>query len=327
MLSAAALLLIVIIVVIICFIIRKQNRHKLQTNSYSTAIPLYEEIPEPIYEVIHAETEHTAKGLSLSDTTADDKEHEHDQDCDGDFMGEVSHTDVHHYGQVKIFDISPSSASHPASDSEGYYESVHLAAGKMAGAKVTEQLMPNVNVIQLLADAGIHERPQAYDQVPNVNAAQLSDAGVYERAQTYERVPNVNIAQILSQDTCTNGGNCCHGDDANSDQMSVYERVQYGEMTMQLIRGVMQPYEQISGYERVHYSETMERIWRTIYGEESVEPYERVRYSKKAIQLLRRMPPHAVIIADTDRRVPYGENMQWSFEGTSTEETQYNSVQ
>ena len=318
MLSAAALLLIVIIVVIICFIIRKQNRHKLQTSSYSTAIPLYEEIPEPLYEVIHG---HTAEGLVLSsigDTAAHD---EHDQDCDGDLMGEVSHTDVHHYEQVKIFDISrsASSASHPASDSEGYYESVHLAAGKMAGAKVTEQLMPNVNVIQLLADAGIHERPQAYEQVPNVNAAQLlSDAGVYERAQIYERVPNVNIAQILSQDACTNSDNYCHGDGANPDQMSLYERVQYDEMTMQLIRGVMQPYEQISGYERVHYSEPMEQIWRTIYGEESVEPYERVRYSKEAIQLLRRMPPHAVIIADTDRSVPYSENMQWSFEGTSS---------
>ena len=321
MLSAAALLLIVIIVVII---IRKQNQHKLQTSSYSTAIPLYEEIPEPFYEVIH---EHTAEGLALSnkgDTAAQDK---HDQDCDGDLMGEVSHTDVHHYEQVKIFDISrlASSASHPASDSEGYYESVHLAAG----AKVTEQQVPNVNVIQLLADAGIHERPQAYEQVPNVNAAQLlSDAGVYERAQIYERVPNVNIAQILSQDTCTNSGNYCHGNGANSDLMSVYERVQYGEMTMQLIRGVMQPYERISGYERVHYSETMKQIWKTIYGEESVELYERVRYSKEAIQFLRRMPPHAVIIADTDRRVPpYGENIQWSFEGTSTEETQHNSVQ
>ena len=212
MLSAAALLLIVIIVVIICFIIRKKNQHKLQTSSYSTAIPLYEEIPEPIYEVIN---EHPAEGLVLSnkgDTAAHDK---HDQDCDGDLMGEVSHTDVHHYEQVKILDISPSSASHPASDSEGYYETVHLAAGKMAGAKVTEQLMPNVNVIQLLADAGIHERPQAYEQVPNVNAAQLlSDAGVYERAQIYERVPNVNIAQILSQETCTNSGNYCHGDGA-----------------------------------------------------------------------------------------------------------------
>ena len=110
----------------------------------------------------------------------------------------------------------------------------------------------------------------------------------------------------------TNTVNYPHSENVNSE---AYERVWYGEKTLQLIRGVMQPYEQISGYERVHYNETMEQMWRTMFGEESVEPYEqisgyeRVQYSAKAMRLLKRMP-HVATYADTDQNCGY-ERVQY----------------
>ena len=332
------------IVAVIVVIIKKRNQYRLQANSE----PVVVEIPQPLYETIpaYAETECTTEGLGMEreydtpDQTAvvvtSDKDDQNNQahDGDNDIPGNVSHGG-HHYEQVKIFDIShsASSASHPGKcASWGYCDgSVDLTAGEIEGAQIFEdaqaqalkvdagvyeraevcERLPNVNIAQMLSNAGVYERAQVYERVPNVNIAQmLSDAGVYEGAQVYERVPNVNIAQIPSQ--VTNTANYPHGENVNSE---AYEQVWYGEKTLQLIRGVMQPYEQISGYERVHYSETMKQIWRTIFGEESVEPYEqisgyeRVQYSAEAMRLLKRMP-HVATYADTDQNCGY-ERVQY----------------
>ena len=361
------------IVAVIVIIIKKRNRYRLQANSEPVA-PLHVEIPQPLYETIpaNAETECTTEGLGMEreydtpDQTAvvvtSDKDDQNNQARDGanDIPGNVSHGGLadHHYEQVKLFDIShsASSASHPGkctSASRGYCDgSVDLTAGEIEGAQIFEdaqaqalkvdagvyeraqvyERLPNVNIAQMLSNAGVYERAQVYERVPNVNIAQmLSDAGVYERAQVYERVPNVNIAQMLSDAGVYEGAqvyervpnvniaqipsqitNTPQSENVNSE---AYEQVWYSEKTLQLIRGVMQPYEQISGYERVHYSETMEQIWRTIFGEESVEPYEqisgyeRVQYSAEAMRLLKRMP-HVATYADTDQNCGY-ERVQY----------------
>ena len=236
----------------------------------------------------------------------------------------------HHYEQMRIFDVSQNSEhayeSVPNMLDPGGAEQVtnipgraqvyervlglstteSADAGLYEGAQVYERAS-NVNIAPMLSGAGIYVRAQ----VPNVNIAQiLSNAGVYERAEVYERVPSVNIAQILSDASVREGGaNVSIPLDAtgtaDGESSKHYESVQYGEKTLQLIRGVMQPYEQISGYERVHYSETMELIWRTIFGKESVEPdyeharYERVQYSIETMQLLRWMP-HVAISLDNE---------------------------
>ena len=333
--SVLITIILLSIVAVIVIIIKKRNRYRLQANSEPVA-PLYVEIPQPLYETIpaYAETECTTEGLGM--------EREYDTpdqtavvvDGDNDIPGNVAHGGLaeHHYEEVKIFDIShsASSASHPGKcTSRGYCDgSVDLTAGEIEGAQIFEEAqaqalkvdagvyeraqvyerLPNVNIAQMLSNAGVYERAQVYERVPNVNIAQmLSDAGVYEGAQVYERVPNVNIAQIPSEIT-----NTPQSENVNSE---AYEQVWYGEKTLQLIRGVMQPYEQISGYERVHYNETMEQIWRTIFGEESVEPYEqisgyeRVQYSAEAMRLLKRMP-HVATYADTDQNCGY-ERVQY----------------
>ena len=341
-----------ITMVIIC-IIKKRNQYKLQAEYYTTAVPLYAEIQEPLYEVVHAETEHTTERLTFS---SDGEDHQYDQTNedvteippefevshsyvgDPENPGEVASTDVKRDHQVKIFDICRSAGVYERAQ---VYEQVLnmqlFSVGAHERAQVYERV-PNVNISQLLSIVGVYERAQVYERVPNVNISQLlSIVGVYERAQVYERVPNVNIPQLLSiagdleqvpdimLSQVANNGNY-----ENSQQMSAYERVRYDEMTMQLIRGVMQPYEQISGHhERAHYSETMEQTWRTP-GEEPMElmgAYERVRYSEEAMQLLRRMP-RAVVCADTELNsdecggVPHGEHMEpilRSSEGISTE--------
>ena len=350
------------VVAVFVTIIKRRNQYRLQANS-EPVVPLYAEIPQPLYETIpaYAETECTTEGLGMEreydtpDQTAvvvtSDKDDQNNQahDGDNDIPGNVAHGGLaeHHYEEVKFFDIShsASSASHPGkctSASRGYCDgfedaqaqALKVDAGVYERAQVYERL-PNVNIAQMLSNAGVYERAQVYERVPNVNIAQmLSDAGVYERAQVYERVPNVNIAQMLSDagiyegaqvyervpnvniaqipSQVTNTANYPHGENVNSE---AYERVWYGEKTLQLIRGVMQPYEQISGYERVHYSEIMEQIWRTIFGEESVEPYEqisgyeRVQYSAEAMRLLKRMP-HVATYADTDQNCGY-ERVQY----------------
>ena len=312
-------ILLLSIVAVTVYIVKIQNQDKPQAKSYHTAIPLYAEIPEPLYEPIHAyaETECTTEALggqredgtcTPDQTVVVVTRHEDDlynQAHDGDIANIQDDRSLadHHFEQVKIFDLShlASSATHL-----GHYgSSVDPAAGQMEGAQIIEEVQAQA----LNVNAGVY-----YERAPNVNTAQiLSDAGVYERAQVYERVPNVNILQILLQ--VTNSDDYFHGKCANSEQLSMYERVQYSDKTLQLIRGVMRPYEQISGYERVHYSETMEQIWRTIFGEESMEPYEkksgyqRVQYSEAAMRLLRRMP-HVATCTDADQNSGY-ESVQY----------------
>ena len=328
-------------VLVTVVIMKKRNHYKLQENSEPVA-PLHAEIPQPLYETIpaYAETECTTEGLGMEreyDTpdqtvvvVTSDKD---DQNNDNDIPSNVSHGGLadHHYEQVKFFDIShsASSASHPGKCTcalreycdgsvdltagetqifeEAQAQALKVDAGVYERAQVYEQV-PNVNIAQMLSNAGVYEGAQVYEKAPNMNIAHLlSNAGVYKRAQVYERVPNVNIAQIPSQVV-----NYPHSENVNSE---AYEQVRYGEKTLQLIRGVMQPYEQISGYERVHYNETMEQMWRTMFGEEYVEPYEqisgyeRVQYSAEAMRLLKRMP-HVATYADTDQNSGY-ERVQY----------------
>ena len=225
----------------------------------STVAPLYVEIPQPLYETIpaNAETECTTEGLGMEreydtpdQTVVVVTSDKGDQNNDNGIPGNVSHG-----GLADHISHSASSASYAGKctcTSRGYCDgSVDLVAGEIEGAQIFEDAQAQA----LKVDAGVYEIAQVYEQVPNVNTAHLlSNAGVYERAQVYEGVSNVNIAQIPSQVV-----NYPHSENINSE---AYERVWYGEKILQLIRGVMQPYE------RIHYSE---QIWRTIFGEESVE--------------------------------------------------------
>ena len=324
---------VLVTVLVTVVIVKKRNHYKLQENSEPVA-PLHAEIPQPLYETIsaYAETKCTTEGLGMEreydtpDETAvvvtSDKD---DQNNDNDIPSNVSHGGLadHHYEQVKFFDIShsASSASHPGKcTSRGYCDvSVDLTAGEIEGAQIFEKAqaqalkvdagvyeraqvyerVPNVNIAQMLSDAGVYEGAQVYERVPNVNIAHLlPNDGVYERAQIYERVQNVNIAQIPSQ--VTNTANYPHGEKVNSE---AYEQVWYGEKTLQLIRGVMQPYEQISGYERVQYSAEAMRLLKRMphvatYADTDQNcGYERVQYCEEAVQLLRRMP-HVATCAD-----------------------------
>ena len=239
---------------IIC-IIKKRNQYKLQARYYTTAITLYEEIQEPLYEVIHAETEGEEHQYdqALNEDIAEipaELEVSHPYVGDPENPGEVASTDVRRDHQVRIFDISRSASSAGTG-------SLDL---NMEGANIHEQhQVLNVN-IQQIADSGINESPRVYEQVPIVNIVQLHPiGGVYERAQVYERV-NVNISQLLSVV-------------GTYERAQVYERVP--NVNISQLLSVVGPYERAQVYERVPNVNISQLL--SIVGDyERAQVYERV---------------------------------------------------
>ena len=104
---------------------------------------------------------------------------------------------------------------------------------------------------------------------------------------------------------------------------SAYERVQYNEKTLQLLRRMPHVATctgtvQNSVYERVQYSEEVMRLLRrmphvaTCTGTVQNNAYERVQYSEEVMRLLRRMP-HVATCTDTVQNSAY-ERVQYSEE-------------
>jgi hypothetical protein len=269
------IVVVIIMVTLSCIAWRRRYQKKLQAQLYNDNIEnrVYDEIvenTEPLYELVDNEVaERTADGLVVNgkgSITGDTGQGREQPDSTGTQSGE------HCYEKVRIFDVSRANAG------RGHFQ-------------VTDVSLSGYETIQ------------DYELVPDVEI--LSAVGGYETAQVYERVPDVNFAQLLSiadHNSAQVSAAMLSTDRFNdrvssvqtSEQIPRYESIHYGEMTLRLVRGVMQPYEQISGYERVKYRETLERKWKresenSTDSQHWVSGYRRVLYSQEAMQLLKRM--------------------------------------
>jgi hypothetical protein len=137
-----------------------------------------------------------------------------------------------HYEWVPSVDVVQAGGGH---NCEG---PTALSATGCRGTAVREQ-------VKICMPSGAYERAQVYERVPDVIIDEI-----LSNTQIYEQAPNVSVAQILLEVS-----NSLEG-------MSGYERIHYDEKTLQLVRGVIQPYERISGYERVRYGGTLEQMLR-----------------------------------------------------------------
>jgi rRNA processing protein Gar1 len=282
---------------------------------------------EPLYEMIDESAEHAADDLSANvvDISQDQVR---EQSIRADYEG-VKIYDVSLAVSGHVYDIIGPLASVYERVPNFSFAQILSAIGDYETAQVYERV-PNVSLAQILLATGDYEaaervpnvemgahvyeqalhiiqRSQVYEQVPDASLAQILSASEdYSNTQIYEQVPNTSLTQTFSA-----VGDCSIREQIPGELLSAfrvpsvltginlaglertaeYESIHYGEMTLQLIRGVIQPYEQINGYERVCYHETMEQVWRKQFtgSQHWFSGYGRVFYSEEAIQLLKRM--------------------------------------
>jgi hypothetical protein len=159
-------------------------------------------------------------------------------------------------------------------------------------------------------DIAISEYSELYERVPNVDVEQLllaTRCNENPDSHLYEKVPAVNIAQILSQGS-------------GFEQISGYERVQYRETMEQILSrvsgGRRSSVVSMGEYERVHYSEDIEQVFgrhheSRIESDCELNTYERVQYSKSVQQMLQMIPRGNYQCPDTQyERVRYGRTLE-----------------
>ena len=287
----------IIIVTVTCVIIHiRKVRYNLQVNTaYGNNMPLYEQVAQNSQHMPHNTVE-IAEGLNIDHKYAT--------------VAPI----VVQRDNIQGVTVKHGPCNQATVENKPYSQDIKNYPALVSSC-TQHQEPPNDDIDEALGDefeqVKVFELPHSLTFIPRHSEY---TSVVDEGAQL------VSIAQKLSQ---ANGS--VVGDD--SDKMPAYGRVQYGEKTLQLIRGVMRPYEQISGYERVHYSETMELIWRTIFGKESVEPYEqisgyeRVQYDEEAMRLLRRMPHTICTVDEQYERVHYSESVKDMLMRNSREDT------
>ena len=218
------------------------------------------------------------------------------------------------------------------------YEQVHETKCKYPTAEFTHETLPSL--CQL--DDNCSTAEGFVEQLPGCDMESSGDyvisewsccqMSLHEDCRQYlsegtDEVAGQEFEQVKIFECCPNRTNTDKGSQlgrkisaAYPEQTRDYECVHYDETTMQLIRGVIRPYE------RVRYTKAVENMMSRVPGEEGVavagygpyecknqcegsccstdvsisDDYERVRYGEEAMEILRKIPD--VIYSDCDHQ-------------------------